>query len=95
MACLAWVGGISLALVYFLELSNAIGWAIAGTLGVLCTVAACVLLFEFRHAIDLTEIVDEAEFDSYPGPTLTNPTAVVPPTSGVPVPSFSVSNKTR
>jgi hypothetical protein len=67
-ACLVWIGGVSLALVYFLELSNTTGWIIAGVLGVSMTVAVSVIIHEMRHAIDLTGFVDPSEMDELPPP---------------------------
>ena len=95
VACLAWIGGISLALVYFLGLSDGIGWTIAGTLEVFCIVAAYVLLFEFRHAVDLTSIGDAQGVGTYPSPPLMNSVSIFPPPPSVPVPSFGVSHETR
>ena len=67
-SCLAWIGGITFALVHFLDLSPATGWVVAGILGSSTTVAAIVILNEMRHAIDLTDYVDPADFGSLPLP---------------------------
>jgi hypothetical protein len=95
VACLAWIGGISLALVYFFGLSDGIGWTIAGTLEVFCIVAAYVLLFEFRHAVDLTSIGDSQGLGTYPRPPLMNSASILQSPPGVPLPSFGVSHETR
>lgn len=74
-ACLAWVGGISLAITYFLGLSWTVGWWIAGSLCFSFSVAVTVILHEMRHAVDLSELekpVDVQQLPAAPqrGPSL-------------------------
>lgn len=66
ISCLAWVGGISAALVYFLDLTHAVGWAIASTLGVSSTVAVTLILYEIRHASDLPDGSDRSDCGGIP-----------------------------
>jgi hypothetical protein len=63
LSCLAWVAGISWALFHFLALTPAAGWMLAAGLGFAITVAATVILYEMRHAIDLTDYMEATEFD--------------------------------
>lgn len=63
VSCLAWVGGLTSALVYFLELSTSTGWLIASLLGFSSTVAITMIIYEMRHAVELPDGFDDAEFD--------------------------------
>jgi hypothetical protein len=56
VSTLAWIAGVSLALVYFLGLSDATGWWIAGTLGFSSVVAMTVILYELRHAVQVDAV---------------------------------------
>lgn len=90
VSCLAWIAGISLAMVHFLGLSSAAGWVIAGSLGFSAVAAATAILFEMRHAIDLEEYVDPAEFESIPLPASWRSISPPPPLPPMPAPSFQV-----
>lgn len=68
VSCLAWIGAISLALVHAFDLSSFTGWIIAGSLGFSAVAAVTAILFEMRHAIDLENYVDPAEFGRIPLP---------------------------
>ena len=67
VSCLAWVGGISWTLAYFLELTPMVGWMLAAALGFSTTLAATIILYELRHAIDLTDCVEATEFEGLMG----------------------------
>lgn len=69
LSCLAWIGGLSLALFHILELTPVTGWIIAGSLGFSAVAAATAILYEMRHAVDLEPYADPAEFNSIPIPT--------------------------
>lgn len=86
---LAWIAGITLALVHFLELANSTGWIIAGSLGFLTAVAVGFIQFEIRHAIVLPDHVDADGFDTLPGADRWNPPSV-PSASGIPAHAFRV-----
>jgi hypothetical protein len=69
LACAAWIGGISYALVYFGGISAAAGWITAGALGLVAALVVGVFLFELRNAVDLTDCEDSPEFEPRPVPT--------------------------
>ncbi len=93
----AWIGGITLALVHFLELAASTGWIIAGFLGFLTAVAVAIIQFEVRHAIVLPDFVDTAAFDMFPCKNRWNPTSISPASSlapaGIPVHAYRVPGK--
>ena len=72
-ACLVWVGGISLAITYFLGLSWNAGWWIAGSLGVSFSIAVTVILHEMRHAVDLSEMEEPAGVQRLPSASQRGP----------------------
>ena len=55
ISCFLWIGGVSWLAVHFLGLSPEAGWAVVGILITLAVVAAFVISYEVRHAIDLPE----------------------------------------
>lgn len=63
-SALVWIGGVSLALVYLLGLSETAGWWIAGSLGFSTVVAITVILYEMRHAVEVFPTRGGAELDS-------------------------------
>jgi hypothetical protein len=65
-SCLAWIGGISLAMVYFLGLSSTVGWIIAGSLGFSSIVAVTIILYEMRHAVEMPDGTDHADIEGPP-----------------------------
>ena len=66
VACLAWVGGISWAITYFLGLSAVVGWCIAGSLGFSAIVAATIILYEMRHSLELSELEEPVDVQRSP-----------------------------
>lgn len=84
-ACLVWVIGVTLALVYFLNLSSTTGWMVAGLLGLSMTAALSIIIHEMRHAIDLTGYADPTEFDEFPPPEQWSEPCHLKPASRVPV----------
>jgi hypothetical protein len=81
LACTAWIGGISCALVYFGGFSVTVGWIAAGVLSLIAAVVVGIFLFELRHAVDLTDTDSPPEFENRPLPAhrKTNPVAQVAP----------------
>jgi hypothetical protein len=67
-SCVAWIGGITLALVYFLQLSPTIAWVIAGSLSLSSTIAITLIFRELRHAIVIPDDADLLEYDMFPVP---------------------------
>ena len=63
VACLAWVGGISWAIAYFLGLSAIVGWCIAGSLGFSAIVAVTIILYEMRHSLELSELEEPVDVE--------------------------------
>lgn len=90
VSCLAWIGMISLTMVYFLGLSSVAGWILTGSLGFSAVAAVTAILFEMRHAIDLEAYVDPAEFESIPLPAYWRSISPPPPLPPMPAPSFQV-----
>jgi hypothetical protein len=73
VACLAWIGGVSWAMVHFLGLSSTLGWIIAGSLGFSLIAGLTLILYELNHAIDLRDYVDPEEFDGIALPKVKTP----------------------
>ena len=61
ISTLAWIAGVSFALVYLFDLSEEAGWWIAGLLGCSSLVAMIVIRYEMRHAVDLTPPLTDIE----------------------------------
>ncbi len=90
VSCFAWTGGITCALVIYLELTNETGWLIAACLG-LCSVAAVAfILFELKHAMVLPNDADTLAYLNFPDAPNWSPSTGSPPTGSSPVPSFQV-----
>jgi len=90
VSCLAWIGGLSLALFHLLDLSPLTGWIVAGSLGFSAVAAVTAILFEMRHAVDLEAYVDPAEFESIPIPAYWGGKGGTAPAPRVPAPSFQI-----
>ena len=89
-SCLAWIGTITFALVYFFDLSSTSAWLIAGSLGLSVTLAISVIVHELRNAIVLPEDANLAEFDMFPVPPRENPKPRTAKTRPVPARRFRV-----
>lgn len=60
---LAWIAGVSVALVYFFGLSEMTGWWIAGLLGITSVVAASVILYEMSHAVEIDSAAGDSKLE--------------------------------
>ena len=72
VSCLVWNGAITVALVYFLDLTAADGWIIAGLLGGLAAIAVTLIRHGIRHAALLRDNADPDKshshlFHAHPG----------------------------
>jgi len=93
LACMAWIGGISYALVYFLGLSSLAGWIIAGVLGMVAVVVVGIFLFELHHAVDLTDCENPPEFENRPLPAHRKAAPVVQVPQALSAQRLRVSNE--
>lgn len=62
VACLVWIGLLSLALVWFMGTGIGVGWIIAGALCCALVVWIIVMSGEFRNAVDVPEGHEEMDF---------------------------------
>ncbi|MES2922223.1 MAG: hypothetical protein V4819_11790 [Verrucomicrobiota bacterium] len=89
LSCVGWIGGVSVAFVYLLGLSNTAGWIIAAALGFSTTMVIAIVVHEGKNAVDLTDYEELAEFErlvSSPFPALRH----VPKRLNVAIPSLRV-----
>ena len=75
---LAWIAGVSVALVHCLGLSDVTGWWIAGSLGFTSVVAMTVILYEMRHAVPIDSVTDGTGLEGLEGPVPWNLPGVRP-----------------
>lgn len=65
ISCLAWIGAISFAVVYFMGMAASTGWIIGGGLLLAFAVWVVVMLRQIRNAIELPScgdgIIDESD----------------------------------
>jgi hypothetical protein len=61
ISCLAWIGAISFAVVYFLGTAVSTGWIIGGILFVALAVWVVVMLREIRNAIELPNSLSNSD----------------------------------
>lgn len=94
-ACMAWIGAITFALIYFLGLSSFVGWMIAGSMGLIAATIIGVFLFELRHAVDLTDCDGHPEFEERPLPGYRAASPAATMTQVLPAQALLVSNKLR
>jgi membrane protein YdbS with pleckstrin-like domain len=59
-SCLFWIGGISLAVMWFAGSSVTAGWIVAGALVLAVLVWLAVMSHEIRHAMELRIAVDRS-----------------------------------
>jgi membrane protein YdbS with pleckstrin-like domain len=59
-SCLFWIGGISLAVMWFAGTSVTTGWIVAGALVLALLVWLAVMSHEIRHAMELRIAVDRS-----------------------------------
>jgi hypothetical protein len=88
----AWVGGITLAVVQFLALSNETGWAIAGGLGLSTLAAVTFILFELRNAMELPDDVDPVDYLNRPVPSGWKSSVGSPPVAVHAAPAFRIKS---
>ncbi len=87
-SCLVWVGGITMALVIGLGLSNTAGWIIAGSLGFSSIVAVTIILYEMRHAVAVPDSVEFANLEGFPLPERSGEAMPNRPISGTAASAF-------
>lgn len=92
-ACLAWVGGITWAITYFLGLSALVGWCIAGSLGFSAVVAVTIILYEMRHAVELSEFDEPLDSERSPPASHRGASPGAGSLTDGASPSFQVTNK--
>ena len=55
LSCLGWTAAISGGLVHFIDLPTEVGWVVAGLMVISATLALIIVLYEMRHATELTD----------------------------------------
>ena len=80
-------------MVYFLELSNGIGWIIACSLGFSTLLALSFVLYELKNAQQLPDDMDPGKFGMFPIPPRWDQPPASSPVSGTPATSFRVPSE--
>ena len=93
LACLAWVGGISWAIIYFLGLSATVGWCIVGSLGFSVIVAVTIILYEMRHAVEFSRLSEPIDTERPPVESPRGLSSGLGTLTEGGAPSFRVTNK--
>lgn len=68
-SCVLWIGGVTLTISYFFELSAQSSWAVASLLGAFTLLALLFIAYELRNALELPNDVEFVEFFNHPVPT--------------------------
>ncbi|MES2660038.1 MAG: hypothetical protein V4689_15560 [Verrucomicrobiota bacterium] len=78
-------------MVHFLGLSSMVGWILAGSLGFSSIVAVTIILYEMRHAIEMQDYSDVADFKDPPVSIHWGPSMGAAPVPRNAAPAFNVS----